>query len=578
MVGGGNNDIENSLQNIKKNTLELSFGVFFDGTLNSIANIDERKNYENFLRKVDAYTLIANLDVFVERAKKILDNTSHYESYRSEYTNVARSYKCFKNKSGKIIPIYIEGIGTKPRQIGRQIDFTQDLKEKKLSYDEYDRGTLSLNKFMEDNDDFISCSDDQLASALGVGIFGVKKKVESACEKIYNAIKNINLKKYDELKLDLYVFGFSRGSAAARCFSSCIRHRIGRTKVDCSFKSDFMGVMNITSVKEKLAKENKYRTSLKYDWLDLYFKNPYVCNQIDLWIPKIKVKFLGLYDTVSSYGAYFNDDVEELSLTIDSKNVENVYQICAGDEYRKNFALTDIASAGVKGDSIIIPGSHSDIGGGYSHNMKESLKNFFVFTSGYKGKDMLHNEGGFNSGESERIISNLYSVIPFLLMKDKIVGRDEVFNKEEINSYVLPTSKKLNIDGIWHIYSKELCDFYNKLKIGGYNAYYRIEGDTIKNLSKEELDLSNYVSRMNSRIQYLKLEDAPEEAIKEFEKNYEVSNKKLNEVKQKRSNYDEELLRKIRHDFLHLSAKSKELEDLFVNGSNKNNNRTVIKG
>ena len=42
----------------------LSFGVFFDGTLNSIANIDERKNYENFLRKVDAYTLIANLDVF----------------------------------------------------------------------------------------------------------------------------------------------------------------------------------------------------------------------------------------------------------------------------------------------------------------------------------------------------------------------------------------------------------------------------------------------------------------------------------------------------------------------------------
>lgn len=582
IVGSGTNNIKDSSQEQRKNTLELSFGVFFDGTLNSIANIDERKDFQKFLNNIDTLTLLANINVLVERKQKVLDGNSSYDSYRNEYTNVARFYKCFNNKPGKIIPVYVEGIGAKPRKIGQKIDFTKAPQKDKSSYDNYE----SLNKFIDDNNGFVTCSDDTIGSALGVGMFGVKKKVEAACEKIYNSIKNQNLKKYDELKLNLYVFGFSRGSAAARCFSSCLQRRLGKTKVDSSFNTNTIGILNVTSIKKKLAQENRYRTSLKMDWLDFYFNNPFVCNPIKGVNSIVKVKFLGLYDTVSSYGVYFDDDVDELSLKINAQNVENVYQICAGDEYRKNFALTNISSAGGKEKYIIIPGAHSDVGGGYAHNIKEGLKSFLGFSnsivgisSGHKGKKMLIDEGWFKSGESERTISNLYSIIPFLLMKDKIVGRDEMFNSEKLNKYVLPSSSKgLIIDGIKHEYNKALCDFYNKLKAGKYDSYYRIEGSTIKNLSKEEHDLSDNLSQMNRYIRYLKSENVSYEIIKILEKSSEKTKNKLREVKQKKMNYDEALLRKIRHDFLHLSAKSKEFTDLFVNGSDNNNNRTVING
>lgn len=580
IVGSGTNNIKDSSQEQRKNTLELSFGVFFDGTLNSIANIDERKDYQNFLNNIDTLTLLANINVLVERTQKVLDGNSSYDSYRNEYTNVARFFKCFKNE-GSIIPIYVEGIGAKPREIGKKINFTEAPPIEKGSYSNY----TSLNKFIEDNDGFVTCSDDTVGSALGVGMFGVKKKVEAACEKIFYEIKKYDLRKYNKLKLDLYVFGFSRGSAAARCFSSCLQRRLGKTKVDTSFNTNTIGILNVTSIKKKLAQENRYRTSLKMDWLDFYFNNPFVCNPIKGVNSIVKVKFLGLYDTVSSYGAYFNDDVDELSLKINAQNVENVYQICAGDEYRKNFALTNISSAGGKEKYIIIPGAHSDVGGGYAHNIKEGLKSFLGFSnsivgisSGHKGKKMLIDEGWFKSGESERTISNLYSIIPFLLMKEKIVGRDEVFNDKKMGKYVLPSSGKIRIDGIKHEYSQALCDFYNKLKAGKYDAYYRIEGGTIKNLSKEEHDLSDNLSQMNRYIRYLKSENVSYEIIKILEKSSEKTKNKLREVKQKKMNYDETLLRKIRHDFLHLSAKSKEFTDLFVNGSDNNNNRTVING
>ena len=593
MVGGGNNDIEDSSEESKNSSVELNIGVFFDGTLNSKANIDERKEIKNTSFKFTPFSLskIGENLALMKKKFLILDLLDHRGSYHNEYTNVVRFYNCFNkpeksSSEKKYIPIYIEGIGAKPRKLGveentntSQNEENVDSKKKKS----YEDSTMSLNQFVDDNDGFITCSDDTLGSALGIGLFGVKKKVEAACEKICEKIKELRLKKNTEVTLNLYVFGFSRGSAAARCFSSFLKERTGETNVKLSVSSVIIGVKTITFIKDKLKKENQYKTSLMTDWLDDFSEE----KQIKFSDPK--VKFLGVYDTVSSYGAKFDDDVDELSLKIDSKNVENVYQICAGDEYRKNFALTNILSAGGKEKYIIIPGAHSDVGGGYAHNIKEGLKTFIKISnslvgisSGHKGKKMLLDEGWFKPGESERTISNLYSVIPFNLMKDKIVGRDDVFEPNKLKNYDLP-SKKVKIDEVEHEYSQDLCDFYNKLKSGDYDSYYRMEENTIKSLSKEEHDLSSYISDLE--LQKICLETdiesdmyMNESLIEELEKNKEETNKKLDEVRQKKSNYDEDLLKKIRHDFLHLSAKSKDLTDPIVNGADKNNNRTVIKG
>ena len=54
---------------------------------------------------------------------------------------------------------------------------------------------------------------------------------------------------------------------------------------------------------------------------------------------------MGLFDTVSSYGKYFSNDVDDLQLKIpDGKypKVDKVVHLVAADEYRALFALTDI--------------------------------------------------------------------------------------------------------------------------------------------------------------------------------------------------------------------------------------------
>lgn len=62
MVGGGNNDINNTAQSSEKIQLELHIGVFFDGTLNSKANIDERKDFESFLAEHPESLAVVELD------------------------------------------------------------------------------------------------------------------------------------------------------------------------------------------------------------------------------------------------------------------------------------------------------------------------------------------------------------------------------------------------------------------------------------------------------------------------------------------------------------------------------------
>lgn len=587
MVGGGNNDINNTAQSSEKIQLELHIGVFFDGTLNSKANIDERKDFESFLAEHPESLAVVELDKLYKedsikdaikkdrslgysKSKQLLkayDNekksVQEYlktnptgirnalygsnDSYTNEYTNVVRFYNCFKNeiKTNKsnpkkiCVPIYIEGIGAKPRKLktdedsnnlehnDNKIDFTTSPTNDVVndSYNNYENGKSSLDEFIEDNGGFISCSDDELGSALGIGLFGVKKKVEAACEKINDLIAGYVKKENTEVSIYLYVFGFSRGAAAARCFSSFLKMRNGKTKVKRNKNTVVMGWRSDMNIAEKLKKENEFKASLMADWLNDLQKG----KRISFSDPK--VKFLGLYDTVSSYGAKFDDDVDELSLKIDRKNVDNVFQICAGDEYRKNFMLTDISSARGEDKYIIIPGAHSDVGGGYAQGSKERLNCYWNYTRGLKGKKVLHDEGWFNEGESERTISNLYSIIPFLLMKDKIVGRDEVFNNEKLKKYLLPSSDGLEIDGIEHEYSKDLCDFYNKLRGGAYE--YKIEKTGFLFFKRKTINL-------------------------------------LSE--------DEELLKKIRHDFLHLSAKKECFKDGFVYNSDKGNKRTVIPG
>lgn len=52
-----------------------------------------------------------------------------------------------------------------------------------------------------------------------------------------------------------------------------------------------------------------------------------------------------------------DSDAEQLGLNA-VKNGSFVFQIASADEYRDNFSLTNIESAGIKGLQITLPGVH----------------------------------------------------------------------------------------------------------------------------------------------------------------------------------------------------------------------------
>ena len=162
---------------------------------------------------------------------------------------------------------------------------------------------------------------------------GILQKVEKG---VLDIVKKINAqldKEKTKVVIDeiiIDVFGFSRGAAVARALIHTI-------------------LFGDTSLKARLT-------------------------DADYTVIKVKVCFAGLYDTVSTYASSLAavaellrgnaNNVRELNLDAVGHAEESLH-LTAADEHRFHFALTDIQSAGSKGREFALPGGHSDIGGGY---------------------------------------------------------------------------------------------------------------------------------------------------------------------------------------------------------------------
>lgn len=244
------------------------------------------------------------------------------DSYQNTYSNVAQLWASYDiSKIRNHVKVYIEGPGTwGGKRVGR--DTGQN-----------DEGLASSRM-----DDLFGLK----GAATGMGLSGVNAKIAKACLIISKKIKTITQNKeviVTEIRFD--VFGFSRGAAAARSFVSRMFSATGATEY--------------------------FTTSLKSKLKGSEFSNT-----------QFTVRFMGLFDTVSSYGKYFSNDVDDLQLKIpDGKypKVDKVVHLVAADEYRALFALTDITSARTRGTEIILPGAHSDVGGG---NKEVEFEKYFM--------------------------------------------------------------------------------------------------------------------------------------------------------------------------------------------------------
>ncbi|SFC45575.1 phospholipase effector Tle1 domain-containing protein, partial [Kaistella jeonii] len=385
--------------------LHLSFGMFFDGTLNNMKNTELRKKYlekGNDIKPDDDDETIARKEKKHEAAldeqdekyhmykkTKIDKNNEEYlkylrnshrdaidkqgtdNSYANDYTNVARKYTCCERKK---YAQYIEGIGT---------------------------GIGTDDPMQNPTDDI--AEDNTHGFMYGAGKTGIRGKVRKGCKNLALKIgeeknrKDNKNKVLSEITID--VFGFSRGAAAARNFAYEVvvkEQETPRSKT----KREKVGYRNSRSLgNDGVIPIYENKTTYKDgDWhavdasavkdgkmpvrglLGYYLISEGVLSLEELEGLSVTNRFLGIYETVCSYeetydngvilkiniarslkNDLFKNDVAQLNLN--SLRVTKAVHFTAQDEHRKNFRLTRMKTGIEKN----FPGVHCDIGGAYEN-------------------------------------------------------------------------------------------------------------------------------------------------------------------------------------------------------------------
>ena len=204
--------------------------------------------------------------------------------------------------------------------------------------------------------------DDGPSMGLGLGEQeqGILKKIDHGSGNLALEIRDFVEESIDEMILD--VFGFSRGAATAR-------HFISREVQDES---------------GALAKAFK--------------------RQGIPWPKKITVRFVGLFDTVAGIADLGNLDLSahdaeagRINVNLRPEDAERVVQFAARDERRHNFSLNSLrGESGNLPDHFsewVLPGVHSDIGGGYPDRFRERIEVRPPLV--IKGKDRRNPEASF---------------------------------------------------------------------------------------------------------------------------------------------------------------------------------------
>jgi len=384
-------------------TIELQLGFFFDGTTNNMYNtelsqkIQKGAGYVEELQ-VDDYKHPTEVDILAYdkykmnsaediRNKKDIDSYNFtaeekeaflkrdflepVTSYVNDQTNVVRIYQ---QCDAENYAIYIEGIGTK--------------------------------KYLQDN---------QEGYALGNGITGIKKRAKEALEELKQRIVSTSNKPNKNLnKVTIDVFGFSRGAATARHFigvmtelfitGSIYEMELKKKKNELESKKEenktkYKNYPNEENKQEFLNSKNELNRFesihgkiknispsdvksffSKLDKMGLEEKDLIEFKTIKDSGILLEFRFMGIYDTVSSYATkwdvvkggisktLFNQNEEQLYMH-DLDRVKKVVHFTALDEHRENFSLTRIKNISHAKNSNRIeknfPGVHSDIGGSY---------------------------------------------------------------------------------------------------------------------------------------------------------------------------------------------------------------------
>jgi type VI secretion system secreted protein VgrG len=182
--------------------------------------------------------------------------------------------------------------------------------------------------------------DSSFAKATGRGAQGVLARVEQSQTKILNSIERFELtnpdRKVERVHFD--IFGFSRGAAAARHFANEV------------LKGEQSRLATLLPADSALLVEDfAWRTNTD-----------------------VAINFIGLFDTVAAITSFSARDEDAANTGVDlhlpPDIAKKVVHLVAHHERRHNFPLNSAGAA-----DIVLPGVHSDLGGGYLPNAMERV-------------------------------------------------------------------------------------------------------------------------------------------------------------------------------------------------------------
>ncbi|WP_180171599.1 DUF2235 domain-containing protein [Acinetobacter sp. YH12023] len=452
-IKNSNQDVSNQGPNAKQDCSDVvNISVFFDGTGNNLEN-DEK---------------IAKL----ANPAKLWRNAISYSNFemRSLKTPIQLSH-----------PIYISGVGTPFNgEINNWID-----KQIANSQDTFPTGGatgVGGSRRLEYGEDQIS---ETLTNVLKLKIEQAEAILKPQVEerKIEAEAKiEANLNQHRLIKkINLSIFGFSRGAALARVFSN-----------------------------EMIWNNESKDLSLNYSLAGQSEKIP------------LDIQFLGLFDTVASFGLPATNMPNKLSfrgrdMVVDPR-VKNCLHLVAGNELRFSFPVDLIRKDGKLANpktwkEIVYPGMHSDVGGGYQPNSQNVDNNFARIPL----KHMM-----------DAAVSANVKIFDYLKLESE---HKELFEKEfKINEETqqLFNSVKKEVGASTGVTEHDIQN-YMKLYYGSYGTLHRRRQKHLINGDIEQANASRSVSQISREEDGFEFPTGPADMATEVErikwtKNYTTFN------------------------------------------------------
>ncbi|MCX7081113.1 MAG: DUF2235 domain-containing protein [Pseudomonas sp.] len=205
------------------------------------------------------------------------------------------------------------------------------------------RGLASRRIYIDGIGTQAGAKDSVIGSGIGRGETGVEARVGQAFDRV-KAHVNLFLDEHPSMRIAQLVFdifGFSRGAAAARHFAN---------QVARAADGPLQAALNVPNV--------------------------FISGFGKQYGDGVQTGFIGLFDTVSAVGGlrnlgYVRSAIAPgLKLHLSPALFPHVVQLAARDEYRSNFPLQQV---GPEHPEIVLPGAHSDLGGGYRDEVEEQV-------------------------------------------------------------------------------------------------------------------------------------------------------------------------------------------------------------